>query len=181
VSGLLGMISIGLFFTIGGRFGTLNDIFNGILAIMSSLLAWTLYSYFQKLAMPMSIVFLILAFIGTLFAIVGSVLVIFGFTGWYLAGIYTSAGFALLAFWLFGLSYAAFQNHFIPQNLVIYGMITSVIMAFGFAAIPGMIRSMDIQQYFPFTIASLWQVTFLGVYILYPAWCIWLSRVLMPK
>ncbi|OGO66648.1 MAG: hypothetical protein A2030_10310 [Chloroflexi bacterium RBG_19FT_COMBO_50_10] len=181
IIGTLALIFIGLMFSIGAPFGTLNDIFNGLLAIMSSVLAWMLYSYFQKLAVPVSPVLLILALIGTLLAIVGSVLVIFGFTGWFLAGLYTTAGFALIGVWLLVMSSGAWRSNSLPHSLIIFGIISGVIMAIGFTAIPGMIRGIDTQEYFPFTINSLWQLAFLGIYILYPIWCIWLGRILSLK
>ena len=40
IAGLLGFIFIVLFFTVGQPFGTLNDIFIGLTAIMSLALVW---------------------------------------------------------------------------------------------------------------------------------------------
>lgn len=181
VAGFIALIFIGLFFSIGGSFGTLNDIFNGLTAVLSILLAWMLFTNYQGKSIGSSLIFLVVAVIGTILAIVGSVLVISGKTGWYLAGLFTATGFGLIGLWLLRLNYAALRSNSLPQGLVILGIVCAVIMAIGLAGIPGMIRGTDINNYFPFTINSLWQLAFLGIYVLYPIWCIWLGRILTLK
>ena len=43
IVGLLGLVFIVLFFTVGQPFGTLNDICIGLTAILSMVLVWVLY------------------------------------------------------------------------------------------------------------------------------------------
>ena len=87
VAGLLALIFIILFFTIGQPFGTLNDIFIGIAAILNGVLAWMLYSQHHAQPPLLSQVALVVALIGAFVVTLGSVLVIFQITGWYLGGL----------------------------------------------------------------------------------------------
>lgn len=109
VAGLLALAFISLFFTVGQPFGTLNDICIGLTAIFSILLAWVLYPQYHAHPPILSQIAFVLALVGALVVAAGSVLVIFGFTGWYLAGLYMAAGNALIGLWLLGLNYSA-QN-----------------------------------------------------------------------
>src|SRR5215217_7391513 len=84
---ILATVLIILFFTVGGPFGTLNDIFNGVAGILSGVLAWTLrpafyMNSFARWVMPL------LAAIGAIVVVIGSILIIFDVTGWVLAGWY---------------------------------------------------------------------------------------------
>ncbi len=112
ISGLLALVLLILFFTIGGPFGTLNDIFNAMTGILSGFLAWSLSHKFKA-----GWIFL-LALIGALAVALGSVLVIFEITGWYLAGLYTSAGYALIGLWLFALISSVRRIELWPHRLV---------------------------------------------------------------
>src|SRR5262245_61607314 len=107
---LLGIVSIVLFFAVGGVFGPLNDVCNGVEAILSAALAWTLYPLHREQSPRLGSFALCVAFIGALIATIGSALIIFDFTGWYLAGLYTMFGYALVGVWLFGLNYAALRS-----------------------------------------------------------------------
>jgi hypothetical protein len=95
IAGLLGLVFIILFFTIGQPFGTLNDICIGLAGILSGILAFMLFSEFHVKSPLLSQIALIAAGAGALVVAIGSILVIFGFTGWYLAGLYMSVGNAL--------------------------------------------------------------------------------------
>jgi hypothetical protein len=110
IVGLVGLAFIIVFFSKGQPFGTLNDICNGLAAILSGVLAWLLYSQHYEGSWLLSLIALILASLGALIVIVGSVLVISGKTGWFKAGLYIAAGNALIGFWLFGLNYSALNS-----------------------------------------------------------------------
>jgi len=171
---LFGIAFIILFFTVGEPFGTVNDICNGLTAIATAVLAWMIYSELRT----QSPLVLVVAIVGAIVAVIGSVLVIFGITGWYLAGLYTSAGFALIGVWFVSLNYSAQQSNTLPQNLVVFGMIVGAIMVIGLFALPGIISRIDTMENAPWhTYVAL--TSGLGYLILYPFWCIFLGRTLL--
>jgi len=92
--GLAALLFIILFYAIGGAFGPLNDLCNGLLGILSGVLAALLYAQVRAGAPLLSLVGLVLALAGAVVVPVGSALVISGRTGWYRAGFYTMVGFA---------------------------------------------------------------------------------------
>ena len=149
IAGLLGLVFIILFFSIGQPFGTLNDICIAIAAILSGVLAWMLYPGHHTQAPLLSQLALIIALVGALVVVAGSVLVIFGFTGWFLAALYMAAGNALIGLWLLGLNYSALNSNPWPHSLVIFGLVSGAIMALGLATVPGIIRGIDSQSLHP--------------------------------
>ncbi len=177
---LLGVVSIILFFTVGGVFGMLNDVCNGVEAILSAVLAWALYPLYRAQSPLSSRYTLIAAWVGALIAITGSALIIFDFTGWYLAGLYTMFGYALVGVWLFGLNAAALWSFPWPRRLAQLGLLTAACMAIGFLAGPGILGSVDDVD------AAQWFVNrgllgSLGWMFLYPFWCLWLGRLLVSN
>jgi hypothetical protein len=180
VLGLLALILIILFFTLGQPFGTLNDIFIGLTALSSVALAWLLLPQFSAQSPVLSWVALVLATAGALVVATGSVLVVFGITGWYLAGLYMAAGNALIGLWLLGLILSVRQNVAWPHGLVLFGLITAILMALGLATVPGIFRRIDAWGDAPWYVNYVGQVGALGWLVLYPIWCVWLGRILMP-
>src|SRR6266498_5543567 len=77
---LLGVVSIILFFTVGGVFGMLNDVCNGVEAILSALLVWRMHPWLRSHAPRLSRFSLIAAWVGALIASIGSALIILDFT-----------------------------------------------------------------------------------------------------
>jgi hypothetical protein len=179
IAGLLGLIFIILFFIIGQPFGTLNDICIGLTAIFSGILAWMLFAKHNEQSLLLGQVALILALIGALVVAIGSVLVISGKTGWFLAGLYMAAGNALIGLWLLGLNYSALQSNPWPHNLVVLGIVVGIIMALGLATIPGIFNGIDSWEAAPWYVNYIGWVGSLGWLILYPVWCIFLGRMLI--
>lgn len=177
--GLLGLAFIVLFFTVGQPFGTLNDICNGLTAILSVVLVWMLYPRLHAQSPLLGQVTFAIAVLGAILAVVGSYLAISGVKGWYLAGLYTAAGYAMIGLWLLGLTCRALQDHSLPQGLVIFGLITGVILALGLVAIPGMFRGTDSHTYELTVFNGIWWTSSLGYLTIYPAWCIALARLLL--
>ena len=176
VMGLLALAFIILFFTMGQPFGTINDICIGLTAILSVFLAWMLYPQYHAQSPLLSQIALPIALFGALVVCIGSVLVIFGITSWFLAGLYMAAGNALIGLWLLGLNYSAQYTDNWSHGLVIFGIVVGVIMALGLAAIPGMLRGIDEWNSAPWYVNYVGQTGALGWLVLYPVWCIWLGR-----
>lgn len=177
---LTGIVSIILFFSVGGIFGTLNDVCNGVEALLSAVLAWSLYPWLRSHASRLSRFTLIAASAGALIAVIGSALIIRDITGWYLAGLYTMFGYALFGVWLFALNWAALRSLWLQRRLAQLGMLTAVCMAIGFLAGPGILGGVDDTGAAPWYV-NLGLLGSLGWMVLYPSWCFRLGRLLVPR
>jgi len=169
-----------LFFTFGGFFGLLNDVCNGVEAILSAVLAWRMHSWLRSQAPRLSGFTLIAAWVGALIATIGSVLIILDFTGWYLAALYTMFGYALVGLWLLDLNYVALQRFSLPRRLAQLGLLTAVCTAIGFLAGPGILGGVDDADAAPWLV-NLGLLGSLGWMFLYPYWCVWLGRLLVSN
>jgi len=176
---ILAVTFLTLMYTVDMSFGKVNDIFNSIIGISSVVLAWMLYAEHHSNSPLMSQIALVLAVVGAIFTIIGSVLIIYGFTDFVLAGWYTGIGNALIGLWLAAFCYSMLSGDTLPHNLVIFGIVAGVFMAIGLIGISGIfagIDSMDMPWYLYIAFFG-----YLGTYILYPIWTIWLGRNLLLK
>jgi hypothetical protein len=179
-AGLAGVLFIILFFGVGQPFGTLNDLFIGLAAILTGILACVLYSAHHAQSPQLSQVALAAALAGAPVVVVGSVLVISGVKGWFLAGLYMTVGNALIGLWLAGLTYSALQTNSWPHGLAVFGLVAGVIMIVGLVSVPGILRGVDAQASAPWYVNAGY-VGGLGWMLLYPAWSIWLGRILLLR
>ena len=180
ISTILATGLIFLFYAIGGPFGTLNDILNGVAGILNGVLAWMLFSEFRLNSSFLHRVALILALIGAVLVVIGSVLIIFDFTGWVLAGWYTTFGYALMGIWMFIFSNSIRQSTMLPHNISVFGLVVGAIMVIGIVAISGILMGIDSTESSPGYL-NLGYMGFLGTYFLYPIWAIWLGRLLLSR
>lgn len=180
VSAILAVVFITLMFTVNMVFGTANDVFNSVLGISSAVLAWMLFAAYHARSPWMSQIALALAILGAIFCIVGSVLVIYGFTGFVLAGWYTGVGNALIGLWLAAFCYSMQPGEALPRNLLMLGLIAGAFMAFGLIGIPGTFSRVDGMEAMPWFLYFAY-FGYLGTYILYPIWTIWLGRTLLLR
>ena len=181
IAGLLGLVFIILFFSGSALFGTLNDIFIGVTALLSVVLAWLLLPRLALQPRFLALGLVLVATLGALVVVLGSVLVISKTTGWFLAGLYMAAGNALIGLWLIGFSLSARGGTLLPQNLVTFGLITGVILAFGLAAFPGILQRQDFAAYSMSVQNVIWGLGTLGWLVLYPIWCLLVGRFLLGK
>jgi uncharacterized membrane protein YeaQ/YmgE (transglycosylase-associated protein family) len=181
IAGFLALVFIILFFSIGQPFGTLNDIFIGVTALMSAVLAGVLYAEHHAQSPILSLFALILAAIGALVVVVGSVLAISGRTGWFLSGLYMAAGNAMIGLWLLGLNYSALRGNSFPHSLAIFGIIGGAVMALGLVTIPGIFRGIDTKEYELTIFNYIWWASSMGYLALYPIWCVLLGRFYLLK
>jgi hypothetical protein len=168
IVGLSALLFLILFFSVGGPFGTLNDICNGLTGLLSAGLAWSLY---RRLDIGPRL--LVLPWLGALTVALGSRLII---SGWYLAGLYTSAGYALIGLWLFAINYSERQTIPLPRGLINLGLIAGMIMALGVLTIPGIIQRIDAWEAGPWYINYVGQLGSIGYLLLYPIWCVLVGR-----
>lgn len=180
ISVILAVIFITLMATVNMFFGTINDVFNSIIGIASAVLAWMLYAEHHAKSSLMSQIALALAIIGAIVSIVGSVLIIYGFTGFLLAGWYSGVGNALIGLWLVAFCYAMRRSDALPHSLVLFGFVVGTFMALGLIGIPGIFARIDSMESMPWYLYIAF-FGWLGIYILYPIWTIWLGRNLLIK
>jgi hypothetical protein len=178
VSAILAVIFLILMYTVNGRFGTVNDILNALIGILSLGLAWMLYTELHARSPMMSQIGLLLAAVGAIFTIIGSVLIIFGYTDFVLAGWYTGVGNALIGLWLAAFCYSMLSGGTLPHNLIVYGIVGGGLMAMGLLGIPGIMARVDTMESLPLYLGASY-LGFLGTYILYPIWAIWFGRILI--
>jgi hypothetical protein len=103
--------------------------------------------------------------------ILGSVLVMSGLAGWFLAGLVSAVGSALIGFWLLRINRAGQFT----RDLRTLGFLAGLVMLVGLLGLLGVLRGLDDWQAAPwFVICS--QLSWLGTYGLYPIWCVGLAR-----
>jgi hypothetical protein len=170
---LAGVVCLIIFFAIsGGRFGFLNDLANGVVGLLSIGLAW---AWMPDRPTPWSVLASGAATVGGVVTVVGSILIIFDITGWYLAGLVSSVGFALIGIWLLVSNRLHRQEAVLPRGLILLGVTSAIFMIIGLSALPGILARFDDPQPAPWYVnAGL--LSWLGTYLLYPAWCLWLSH-----
>ena len=168
VVGVGSAAALGIFFAAGEPFGTINDYGGAIFAALAGLLAW-------RLTGPAAITYL--AILGALIAIVGAGLVISRTTGFFLAGLVTSAGWGLVAIWLLAYCWSLRSGGELSSWHVTLGLVAGALMLTGLAVIPGIAMRLD-----DFNSAPAWIyvgfVSWLGI-LVYLVWTIWLGVVLL--
>jgi hypothetical protein len=164
------------FSLVGGPFGTLNDIANGVVGALSTLLALQMYARSEpdrlRVAPAASI-------LGGVIMIIGSALVTFGITDWYLAGLVSSLGAAFIGLWLFTADRWRGGLLQLPRHTRLLGRIAGIVMMFGFLAMPGILTGVDDWEASPWYVSAS-QVSWLGTYLLFPLWCVLLTRARRP-
>jgi hypothetical protein len=170
---LLGVFSLIIFFAIGhGPFGLLNDVANGLVGVLSLGLAWL---WTTNRRSGWGTLALAAAALGAIVIVIGSVLIIFDLTGWYLAGLVSTFGSALLGIWLLMANRLHRNAPELPRGLIMLGVTAAIFMIIGWLALPGVLGRIDHPDLAPWYVnAGL--LNWMGTYLLYPVWCLWLSR-----
>ena len=171
VVALASFASLVIFFIVGGLFGPLNDAGNGLTGVLSAALAWRLGGG----AAGRFGVWLAVA--GGLVVAVGSALILSGTTGFFLAGLVSSTGFGLVGIWLLALNRRPPAGW--PGRLATLGLAAGLLMAVGLVTAPGIALGLDDMETAP---AWIWVgfVGWLGAFLAYPAWAVWLGRMGSP-
>jgi len=149
-------ISLIVFLVVGGPFGTINDLGNGTLAALCGSLAFDLYSPGRTAATTVAVA-------GAATSVFGSFLVISETTGYFLAGLVSAFGFALIGLWLIHLS----LSEELPASRSAFA--AGAVMALGIVNVPGILQGMDDQDTAPTWLLAA-GVCWAGTYLLLPIW-----------
>jgi hypothetical protein len=177
--GLASGTSLIVFFAVGGPFGTLNDVGNGALGVLSGLLAVALS---QPGAAPPpggGSMTSSLALLGAGVTVVGSLLILTDTTGFFLAGLVSSSGFALIGVWVIALNRWLSSDAAAgwPARRVPLGVAAGAVMCLGFVSVVGVSMGLDDMDTAPVWI-HVGGLSWIGTYLLLPIWSIWFGRAL---
>jgi hypothetical protein len=144
--GVIAFVSVGnlvLFFVAGDAFGTINDLGNAAVGILSGLLAWTSARSELPKAAGSHAAAVAIAVLGAGATVVGSVLVLSETTGFLLAGLVTSVGFALIGLWLVAFNWSLRADQGLSGWLPRTGIAAGAVMAVGLITLPGIVMRVD--------------------------------------
>jgi hypothetical protein len=181
---VIGLVFISLFYSLSGGgdpFGAYNDICVGLGGILSGVLALLIFPIHRAYASRVSWFALLCCCIGAIVAPLGSALVYFRYTGWFLAGLVTTFGYALIGIWFLTLNYSAIRWISFPRSLAKFGIVTGWVMMVGILAGPGILARIDDVDAAQWYVLTALIVGGIGWNLLYTVWCIWLSRLLLSK
>ena len=167
-----GAICLATYFAVQGPFGTLNDLANAGIGLLSASLAWRLRRELSGRAANAAVG---AALTGAALTAVGSILVVSGTTGFFFAGLVSSIGFAGIGAWLLALT-ASDRATAWPRRLRMVGRAAGLLMVLGVAVAPGIPLGLDDMATAP---GWVWVgfIGWLGTYVAYPAWAIWVFLV----
>jgi hypothetical protein len=153
------------FFIVGDPFGRINDVGNGATGVLSAILAWRLRSYVVGRAGEVAVG---AAVVGAVITVVGSVLVISEATGYFLAGLVSSVGFAGIGAWLVILNRSSTVG---SPRLRSLGLVSGALMSVGIVMVPGVVMRIDDMEAAP---PWIWigELGWLAIYLAYPIWSI---------
>ena len=174
---LISVASLALFFTVGKPFGAINDWTVGLAGLLSGLLALAIRSCGIVGASGPGTVSTGAAVVGAVIVVAGSALVISQTTGFLLAGLVESLGFALIGLWLIALNWSTGSASGWPRQLRNLGVVAGIVMALGIVVAPGIAMGVDDANTAP---GWIWIgfVGWLGIFFLYPIWSIWFGNTL---
>jgi hypothetical protein len=159
--------------------GSLNDTLNALAGVLGAVLASALHPTLRQLA-PRSSPFLLMAvWTGALAVTFGSWLIQTGRSDVELSSYYFFFGNGLIGIWLWVLNRIARQQAVWPRNLTQLGLIASVLMMMGLLGLYGILLGLDGDEYSPLLMAT--GISFLGIGIFYPIWCLRLGRWILSK
>jgi len=159
-----------VFFVVGGRFGTANDVGNAVLGCLGAVLAWLL-----RVPARWSMLGLVAAVVGAGIMVVGSILIISDTTGYILAGLVSGLGAAFIGIWLLDFVRRTRSTGQLPGSLARLGVVAGAFMLLGLLSLPGIAARFDTDLSPPWHVTAA-GVSWLGTYLLYPAWTLRLGR-----
>lgn len=186
VMGLLAVVALLLFFVglsqnIRSLFfmGALNDVLNPVASVLSAVLAAVLHPTLRRPVPRLSLVLLIGVWAGALAHTFGSWLILTDRSGVELSGYYYFVGNGLIGIWLWMLNHVTRREAGWPRSLTQFGLIASGFMMVGLLGLYGILFRLDGDEFSPLVMVP--GISFLGIGILYPIWCLRLGRWIVSK
>ncbi len=178
--GFASVITLAVFFTIGDPFGAINDWSILIGGVLTGLLVLSMDRRGPRDISGLGTVPVSVAVVGAAIVVIGAALVISRTTGFFLAGLVESLGFAMVGIWLVRLNRAIGSGSAWPGGLSRLGTLAGWLMIVGFAVLPGIAMGLDDMDTAP---GWIWvgYLGWLGIFFVYPAWCVWFGRVLFQR
>ena len=168
------VVSLIVFFIVGGVFGPINDVGNaligGLMAALAILLSESVNGVMRWIGVA-------LALVGAAVAAWGSWLVLSGETTFLFAGFVSTIGYGLIAILLALVCWSPVADAW-PGGLRLLGRMAAVLTVIGgVAAVPGLFSAAGDFNSLP---PTLWgfSLAWLGVYVLLPVWSYRLGRLL---
>ena len=177
---LFSVLTLMLFYAVGGPFGALNDWSIGASGLLAGGLVLAVRASSQGHSSWAAALRMALAVFGAALVVVGAALVISDTTGFLLAGLVESFGFALFGSWLVGLSRSMASSGQWPRLLPVLGLATGSLLIIGLVVAPGIIMGVDDMGSAPWWV-WLGFVGWFGIFILLPMWSIWFGTVLLRR
>ena len=177
--GIGSWVSLVAFFVFGGPFGAINDVGNGALGLLSGTLAVLLRRLGGRPGPGDGALATGAAVVGAVVTVVGSALILSDSTGFFLAGLVSGSGFALIGLWLVMLSGWVGSTTGGPEPLPQprLGVVAGAVMALGLISVPGVVMGLDDMAAAPGWV-NLGDISWLGTYVLFPIWSIRVGRAL---
>jgi hypothetical protein len=163
---VLAVVSLALFYAVGGPFGTLNDGLNLAAGLASVVLVATTI---QRGAPPLDLLAGALGILGGTVVSYGAYLVLTDSTGWFLAGVVSGVGGGLIGIWLLVRNRPGSARSRTPTGASHLGRLAGAVMMVGLLGIPGWVSGVDDWAAAPWYVSAA-MLSWLGTYVLYPAW-----------
>ena len=160
-------LSLATYFAVGGPFGTINDVGNAAAGVLGGCLAFRLRG---QLPGRLGDVAVAAAVVGAALTVVGSALVVSHTTGFFLAGLVSSVGFAGIGGWLVALARRA-PDSAGGAGLRAIGLVAGSLMALGVLAAPGIYLRLDDMASAPAWV-YVGLLGWLGIYVVFPIWSV---------
>lgn len=161
VVGLATCVCLILLFLGAAPFGPINDVGNAALGLLSAALSWR----YQQSAGKVHSLFVGIAGVGAVVTVIGTILVMTGATGFFLAGLVSAVGFALIGSWLVAVS----RKPALTEQLRRAGLVAGLVMVVGIVNAPGVFMGLDILETAP-AWTYVGSFGWAGTYLLFPSW-----------
>ena len=169
-------LSFALFAAFEEPFGSINDISVSVVALLSGLLASGLYASHRPISPALALVALVFAWAGAVIVWVGTYLVVSGTTGYFLASLVSTFGYALIGLWLLILTLSGHAAVVPTPTARRLPLLASLLMAMGFLVLPGIISQMDDPETASLLANLVPPITWLGAFLAYPIWAFIFGR-----